>query len=710
MTRSAAPDLQSRLRGVHVDLREDLEVNRQVLRGEPCYILHDPVSFASHRFGQADYRILVSLSRHRSLGEVFDALVASGDLSADRQQEFYEFVLLLHRNGFLSLPIADGAVLYRRHRAAQSSAKRRLWLSFVYLDIPIWNPDAFLDRTIRYFRSLFTWPAFCGWLVLMLAALYVGIARRRDLAEPLTSLLATQNLLIMWFTLAGLKLIHELGHAYACKSNGLRVPTLGVYLVAGVPCAYVDASASWSLTSARRRIVICLAGMYFESVIAAVCMFVWAATSPGLANAIAYNTIFLAGVATIVFNINPLMKYDGYFILCDLVQIPNLGQRAREAVDGLLKRWVLGLSPPTRDAERSEKFSLFAYGLAAPVYRTGVLMAVAVVLASRFHTIGLILGTAYLGQLVFSKLRGLLRYLWKAEETAPVRGRAILASAAALVLAPAVLAVLPIRTSLHLPAIAFAGEETTLRAEVPGFLTRVTTEEGRTVVAGDGLATLENDTIGDRLAEARTRLEASQVRREAYRFRQPAQAAAEDVRAAALELVVRQREREVEQLTVRAAREGKVCTSLGPRDIGRFVPAGAVVATIATGSPELHLLLSDEELTATRPVIGQKIECRLRSAPGRPIEGTITAIGPSGKRGVTLTGLTQPAGGDIVVEPATGQAKQAYFTIIVLLEGARLAEVKHGMKAVALLPTGYEPIALHLYRRAVRFVDALQRS
>lgn len=712
MTHAAAPDLKARLRDVHVGLREDLEVSRQVSRGEPIYVVHDPVSFQSHQFAQADYRILVSLNRHRSLSETFEALVADGVLARDREQEFYEFILLLHRNGFLSLPIADGSALYRRHKAGRAIARKRLWLSFVYLDIPIWNPDAFLDRTIRYFRPLFTWTAFCGWLVLILAALFVGIVRRRELAEPLTSLLAAQNLLIIGFTLAGLKFIHELGHAYACKSNDLRVPTLGVYLVAGIPCAYVDASASWGLSSRRKRSLICLAGMYFESIVAAVALFVWASTPPGLVNAVAYNIIFLAGVATVVFNINPLMKYDGYFVLCDLVQIPNLGQRAAEAVAGLAKRYLLGLppDPKAQSASGFEKVVLYAYGLAAPVYRMGVLLAVSVLLASRFYTFGLILGTLYLGHLLISRFQSLLKYLWQAQETAPVRGRAVLVSACVLVIVPGLLAVLPIRSSLQVAGIAFAGEEDTLRAETPGFLAAVNARDGQALRAGSSVAQLENDRVDDRLAEARARLQASEVRREAYRVDQPARADAEHARTVAHALTVRERQQEQERLTVRASRDGILCSALGPLDIGRFIPAGGEIARLVSGPPELHLLVCAEELTSLRASVGQTVECRLMSHPGQVVEGVISRISPAGRRDVSLPGLTHQAGGDIVVEPGTGEAQQPYFTIGIRLDEAARAHLQHGGKAVACLPTRYEPIALHLYRRVARFVDGLQKS
>jgi len=693
-----------------VDLRDDLEVSRHVFRGESSYILHDPVSFKSHRFNHADYQILVSLSRHRSLGSIFESLVASGGLTQEREREFYEFILFLHRAGFLSLPIADGALLYRRYLANQALKRSKRWLSFVYLDIPVWDPDGFLGRTVQYARPFFTLPAVFAWLVMLSIAIYTGIVRRRELAEPLANLLAIQNLLIMWFTLAGLKLIHELGHAYACKCYGLRVPTLGVYLVAGVPCAYVDASASWSLPNSRARIVICLAGMYFESVVAAISMFVWAATSPGLWNAIAYNTMFLAGVATVLFNLNPLMKYDGYFILCDLVQIPNLGQRAQEYTTGLAKKLILGLSGGTRPAMRAERTILLVYGLTAPVYRVFVLCGITILLASRFYTAGLLLGTTYIAYILVTRCRSLAKYLWHAQETAPVRPRAVAASIAVFILAPTLAALLPIRTSIQASGITFAGTETRVRAETAGFLTHLAVRGGETVQANTELATLANDSLGDQLAEAEARLRTAEVRREAYRFKQPAQAIEEDARAEAFKLTVRERKRQSDALTIRASQEGTIRSCLQKSDIGRYIPIGGEIAVLTSGLPEIRFLLDAEELTSTRPSLDQQVDCRLLSAPGKVIRGVITSISPAGNRGISLTGLTHLAGGGIVVQPETGQAMQPYFMVVVSLQKELDPAVKHGMRAVASLPSRYEPMGLHLYRRMVRFMDTLQKS
>ena len=122
--------------------------------------------------------------------------------------------------------------------------------------------------------------------------------------------------------MTALKVWHELGHAYACKISGGVVPDMGAFFMVGLPMAYVDVSSSWSFASQRRRMLVGLGGMYFESIAAAIAVFVWAATGPGIANSAAHFVVLMASLVTVIFNANPLMRYDGYYI-CLLYTSPS---------------------------------------------------------------------------------------------------------------------------------------------------------------------------------------------------------------------------------------------------------------------------------------------------------------------------------------------------------------------------------------------------
>ena len=148
------------------------------------------------------------------------------------------------------------------------------------------------------------------------------------------------NVPILWTLLVGLKTFHELGHAYACKRFGGTVPEMGAMIMMGTPCAYVDASSSWSFPKRWHRMIVALAGMYFESMLAMVALVVWLCTDTGQLHSAAQYAIVLSTVVTIGFNANPLMRYDGYFILCDLLNFPNLHRDAKASSSSFIK-WIL---------------------------------------------------------------------------------------------------------------------------------------------------------------------------------------------------------------------------------------------------------------------------------------------------------------------------------------------------------------------------------
>jgi len=734
------PDLAARLRHVRVGVRADLDTTRHVFRGRPSYILRDPLTFQSHRLDPADYEILVSLDASRSLGEIFADLVQRGKLTRAEEQRYFEFVFLLHRLGFLRLPLSDDKLLYRRYRARQQARRRAKLLSLLFLQIPLWNPDAFLERTIRYARPLYSRTAFGLWAVMTVAAVLVAAGRWHDLQQPLNGLLAARNLPLIWLTLIVLKVLHEFGHAYACKYFGVHVPEMGVYLIAFTPCAYVDATGSWGLTRRSQRIVIGLAGMYVESAIAALALFVWSATSSPLLSALAYNVIFLAGVTTVLFNINPLMRFDGYYVLSDLLEIPNLRARANRVVLDAAKRHLLGVNLPPPPMTRGLRGTLFVFGVCAAVYRTLVILGIAALVASKLFLVGLMIAVGYVARLAYDLGRRLTMYLWHGEETAPVRARAIAVGVLFLVGVPLAAAIIPVPANVYAAALVGAERETVVRAELPGFLQSVIAERGAPVAPGALLVELDDDAAREALAEAQSRLDAARIRRDAYRVDRPALAQQEQQRVSACEQEVARRTDQLAALRVCAPVAGRVVACRPRTDAGRYVEVGSEIATIVAGRWQVRALLTEEQMSAASPQAGDAAEFR-PAGGGRAWPGVVTRVRPAALAAMMpgsvspaavpslppdLAALTHLGGGDIVVDPDSGQTRQPYFELTITLDECatagmpaglvaeaapvRAAALRHGVTGRVKLRGRAEPLALQLYRRFASFNDRLRQD
>ncbi len=707
---SPASALCDKLRHVQVGLREDLEVTRHLFRGTPSYVIRDPVTFHTQRLDPADYDILVRIDPGRSLGEIFAELIQTDKAAPRDEEKFYQFMIQLHRLGFLHLPVADDKALYRRFQA-KAQARRHEWLlGFLFLRVPLYNPNAFLEKSIRFARPLFSRAALMVWMILVVAAGVVLFRRWHELVEPLQGMLAARNLVLMWITLVVLKIFHEFGHAFACKHYGGHVPEMGAYFILFTPCAYVDASASWGFTRKQERIVVCLAGMYIESIIAALAVFLWAATGPSLLNSVAHNVIFLAGTVTVLFNVNPLMRYDGYYILSDVVEVPNLRARSSQYLLALIRRWFLGIPSPFAHLRLRMRALLFTYGAAAAAYRTTVLLAICAILASRLLLVGLALGVLFLGMTLTKAARRLIFYLWHAEETAAVRSRAVVLGIVILFLLPGGALLVPLPSAVHCRGLVQQSGDTVVYAAESGFLAEVLAEHGAQVYAGEPLAVLRGEAQEERIAAAHAAWTEAELRRDAFRQAEPHRALQEGDRALALAYALRDGKERLANLTVSAPIAGTVIDGVRSMDAGKFLGEGSPIAVLASGNWQVRALLSEGDVVRARPRPGDVIRFRPASAPGCTLSARIVRIAPAGSRTILYSPLTQLGGGTIPVDPHTEEAREPYFELTAEIVNPDGAFLRHGITGTIRMTAESEPIGQHVARRIMAFVHRLMSA
>lgn len=726
--RSAAPSSYAdRLRTVRVGTRKDLIVTRHLFRGEPSYVIRDPMTLQSHRLDPADYAMFAAIDHSRELGEIFDGLVATDVggaaplrpaalLSPDDEEKFYGFVLHLHQLSFLSLPVSDDRLLYQRYVRRKQMRLRQQLTGFLFLRIPLINPDAFLERTLPYARHIFTRRFFALWVCLMGVAGFIVVQSRHELIQPIQGVLLPQNLLMMWITLIGLKVFHEFGHAFACKHFGGYVPEMGAYLIVFTPCAYVDATACWGFTRRRDRLIVCLAGMYVESIFAALAVVVWAMTQPGRTHDLAYNVIFLAGAVTVLFNINPLMRFDGYYALSDLLEIPNLRQRATRHVAAIAKKLFLSVSSPAPSGGIRLRMVLLGFGIASSIYRVAIVLGISALVAFKIPGVGIILAGALLGTTFLGLLVRLTKYLWYSEETAPVRSRALAMSVLLLIALPASVLFVPVPSSVYADGVLERGSERVIHSRVDGFIRSVSVHVGDDVVPGEVLAALENDTFGERIAEVTAAIEASEIRRNVFEVNDPTAAFQEKERLAVLRLELERRRRNLADLTIRFAAAGTVIDCLRATDVGRYLKKGQPVAAVASGSWQVRAILAENEMVAAHPAIGDAVEIRSEAVPGRSLSGRVIRIAPVASRTIATQALTHVGGGSIAVDPQTAQAAQPYFEITVDTgnpanwPSTEAPFPSHGIVCHLRFQTEPETLGINLIRRLIRFTDLVSQQ
>jgi putative peptide zinc metalloprotease protein len=704
--------LAQRLGRSRVGLRHDLEVHRHLFRGTPSYVIRDPLTLQCHRLNLNEYEILINLTHDKSLAEVFESLVKSEQLKITDEEEFYQFIVSLHRLAFLNLPVSDDKILYRRYLAKQQARRKEKLMGFMFLRIPVINPDAFLARFSHWVKPIFHRQCFWVWLALVLAAGYIIIQKRDELWAPILNMFSTSNLFGMWSILILLKALHEFGHAFACKIFGGHVPEMGIYLIAGTPCAYVDVTSSWKFTRKRHRIMVGLAGVYVESFIASVAIFVWAFTEPSLLHTLSHQIFFLAGIVTVTMNINPLMRFDGYYILSDLLEIPNLRQRSQRYVLSILKRLVVGVKEPANSFSFSLRLILFVFGIASSLYKITVILAICTIVAMKMFLVGLVMAGVYITSILFRTLKRVIEYLWQSPQTAPVRVRAVVVSLILLIGLPVVVLLLPFSSSVQVNAQLRQENEEVVRAPSFGFVRQVHVDPSRQIRPRDLLVELENHETLEAFIDAQAQMESAQIRLKSYNYDEtdPARAIQQKKITQALKSQFNVRRKELEQLNVRGKKSGIIINCLKKTEVGRFVQTGEALATIASGRWVAQTLLTEKQIAETKFHTGQKVQFRCIAQPRSSVPGTITRIAPMGSHTIENPTLTHLGGGEIPVNQHTHQANQPYFKLTVVLDQPDLDELRYGMTGNILLDTPAKPLGKSLFQKFLRFTNSLRQG
>jgi putative peptide zinc metalloprotease protein len=701
-------DLAGRLQSVEVGLRADLEVTRHLFRGQPWYIVRDPISFQTHRFSPHDYQILAALDSHVPLRDIFQRLVEQGTLAHGQEQDFYRFILSLHRLNYLALPLADGAALYRRFTQRQRAQRWQQAVNFLFLRIPLVNPDALLSRTVGYVRPLFTPAALLAWLVMMTVGGVILFQRWDSFQSPFHSLLANNTLLFLWAALVGLKVIHEFGHAYACKVFGGNVPEMGVFLVALTPCAYVDASTAWGFPQLRQRVAVSLAGMYFESIVAFLALVVWCWTDNALLSSWAHHVVVLSTILTLGFNINPLMRFDGYYVLSDLTGIPNLRQRSLEEVQALCKRYLLGIETATVDDTPGVRWFLRLYGVAAAGYKATLILAICTMIIMKFGMIGFALAAVVLVNVVVAGVRRLTEYLWRSEETRQVRLRAMTAAGALLVVPPVVLLAVPFPGTLVLPGVVETDDDRIVFAQAEGFLCRPERVTGDFVADQEPLCRVENVVTLTRLEQLRAEAALAWTEYGRHGAASPQNSRVAQLRWSHTQERLAHAQQEAGQLTVVAPVAGRVTQLVDDRDTGRFVRQGERVATVAAGGWIVRCLATAEQMARARPERGQGVRVRVVADGVREVAGTVQRVAIQGSTQVFASSLTQLGGGGIPVAPDSLEAGSALFEVWVGIDPSDALAWIHGSRAAVCFTTAPQTFGTRLADRGQRFWNRLR--
>jgi putative peptide zinc metalloprotease protein len=613
-------------------LRSHAKLHRHRYRGQLWYVLQDPSNERFHRFSPAVFSFIGLMDGRRSVQEIWELSSSRLGDEAPTQPAVVQLLSQLHASDVLQCDIPpDTEELLDRYDKLQQRKWQRRFMSFFAWQFPLIDPERFLQQFVSLVRPLFSWWGGVLWCLIVVPAALVGALHGAELtANMIDRVTAPNNLVMLWLLFPVIKVLHEFGHAFAVKTFGGDVHEMGMMLLVLSPVPYVDASASTAFVNKWHRVIVGAAGMIVELLIAAIALYVWISVEPGMVRTLAYNTILIAGISTVVFNANPLLRFDGYYILADLLEIPNLRQRANTYVGYLCERYLFGSADAqTPHATKGERAWFVTYAVCSFLYRILVVVAILLYLADQLFLLGVLFAVMTILTWFALPLCKGLKYVFTSPRIRRVRGRAMAVSTAMAAGAVLVLALFPAPFRTRAEGVVWIPDEAIVRAEIDGFVERVAAAPGATVQSGDLLMLCRDTEVTRdvRLFEAQLLEIKARVREQTVTDLVKSKILEEEQRYIE-ERLARAREREAD-LVIRSKTRGTFVLPKAEDLPGRFAKRGEVLAhVIDVNTIIVRTIVDQNDIDLIRHGI-RGVQVRLADRLREPLTAKVKRLVPA---------------------------------------------------------------------------------
>ena len=657
-------------------LRSHFSIQRHNYRGRRWYVLQDRLSRRSHRFDTQAYFVIGLMNGQLSMQRIWDAAVERFGDDAPAQEEVIRLLGQLHFADVVQCEINPDVdeLLRRMHRISRRTQLAR-WMAPLAIKFPLIDPDRFLARWLPWYRPFFGVLGAVLWLVVVGWGAMAAAQHWGQLSQDLSDrVLAPQNLLVAALIFPLLKAAHEFGHACAVRAWGGEVHEMGIMLLVLMPVPYVDASAASAFPEKYRRVVVGAAGMLVELFLASLALALWLELQPGILKAALFNVMLIAGISTVLFNANPLLRFDGYYILSDLLEIPNLRQRAQQYLGSLFERGLFGVDAPRIDAPWRERAWLLVFAVGSFLYRIFITLAIASFIATQYFIIGMLLALwAVIGGVALP-IVALVNYLAFSPRLRRLRLRAVAASAAVATALYLLLFALPIPSWTNAQGVVWDAEQSSVRGGADGFVAKVIARPGARVSRGEPLIEAVDPLLPPRVRLLEARREELEARYYAERVDSlvRAQIALENMKSIDAELQ-RARER-ARDLVVRSPSEGIFALPSAEDLPGRFLRQGELVGyVIPEGRATARVIVPQDQIDLVRGHT-ERVSAQLAERLGETLAARIVREVPRASDRLPSMALSHAGGGEVALDPNNPGAPktlQTHFEFEVELISAR---------------------------------------
>ncbi len=736
MQRPESSQASTSSRPLTLRIRPDLQCNRQWFQGREYWVIKDPLSLKYYRFELEEFALLNMLDGRRSADEIqtaFNHQFAPQNIAIG---ELFQFVGMLYRNALLVSDNPDqGVELLARARQNAWRQRGANLLNVLAIQFRGFDPDRVLSWANARFGWLFSRAALVAVMLFGLSALMLIVTHWEEFRNRLPhfrEFFAAQNWLWLAATLAATKVIHEFGHGVACKRFGGHAHEMGVMFLVLTPCLYCNVSDAWMLPNKWHRMAIGAAGMYVEWIMASACAFLWWYSNDGLINQLALNVVFVCSVSTLLFNANPLMKYDGYYILCDALEIPNLRQKSGTLLRQAFNGWLLGIPRQPDPFLPIRHRGLFAgYSVAAAVYRWVITFSILLFLYRvlepyGFKVIGQIIAIVAVAGLFVSPAVGVYKFFSVPGRSAMIkRSRAMLTAIVVVAILIGALTI-PLPHYVRCPLYVEAHGGQKVYIERSGRIVEVFVEFNQPVNAGQPIARLADAAVAGDLAELQGEWQVAGARLASVRrlasedqHRFAGDAAAAESRLVAYSRLIEQKKLDADQLVVRAPADGILLAPdwvdapadddgtlstwhghvLDRANLGALAIAGTLVGQVVPidATTEAVLAIDQRDIEFISP--GQPVEIWLALHPAQTLHAVVDQVSQVQMKDVPK-GLSSRHGGGLQTVPGPNGIdlpRSTTYRLAVPLPRS-VNQIDPGASGVARIRVGSQTIGARIWR------------
>lgn len=671
-------------------LRPHVQLQRQVQRGVDWFLLLDTTSQEARRINHSAYQFVGRCDGHTSIKHIWETMLDAAPDETMTQDEVVQLLVSLHERQLIEFDLAPDVEAVFRSRDLVRKRRRRQMANPLAFRLPLVNPTRWLAHLGRPAAWVFSGWGLLLWCAIVGSALLAAAPHATQLMHDGARLLRSPHALAAgWLLYPVIKTVHEIAHALAMLHWGARPRQAGLALLMLTPVPFVDASAAESLRHNHQRAVVSAAGIMAEMLIAACALGLWLLVEPGLVRDVALGVVLIGTVSTLLVNGNPLLRFDGYFVLCDLLDLRNLGTRSTRWWQGQLRRWLLAdRKTPPMQCLPGEKPWLVAYAPLSFAYRLMLSLMIALWIGSFSSLLGLTAGALMLSATVAKPLWAGWRALrTQARPVALARSGALLAAVLALLLWP-----LPYRSLAQ--GVVWPPESALVRAGADGFVTHWLQRDGQPLQAGDAVAQLEDDELAARRATLLAETAEYDVQLFTALADAPDEAAALREKLAFNQAEIARLDERMAALTAHAQSSGRLVVARQDDQQGSWRRRGELLGYLLNDEPltlRVALPQADAELLRAG---ASDVQVRLASQPDATHPGRIVRDLSAAVSKLPSAALSDRHGGPLATTPDDADALTAQAPVVLLdvavpgLSGRHIGErgyvrIEHGRSSLA---------------------------